>query len=235
MNAREIPERLGPSALLLFGAMCLQAMPLGPGAAPTDWHSLRPAAGHGVLPAVMGGWGAPAADMLWLRANRAWERRDIVATDALLRAVVALEPEQDYFRINAARIIAFDFPGWELPAGAPHEIQRRTRTDCAERALQLLVAQPRPTPAVVIERARLTHQLLGERSDAAALYQEASRLPGAPYFAGRLAVELLVQDGRIEEARTWLRQWVAELPADEPTAERARMEARLAELERVRR
>lgn len=233
MRARERIAVLGPWGLLLAGAICLQAVPLARGPGASDWQSLQPLAGHGVLPAVLGGWGAPAADVLWLRAHRAWERRDAVATDALLHAAVALEPELDYFRINAARIIAFDLPEWDSPPGTPAEVRRRTRAAHTGRALQLLAAQPRPTPAVVIERARLTHQLLEERRAAAVLYQEAAGLSGAPYFAGRLAIELLVQEGRMDEARTWLRGWLATLPADDPAAERARMEARLADLERA--
>lgn len=218
-------------AVLLAGAVLLQAIPLASPQPGSDWTELQSLAGLGVAPAVVGGLRAPAADLLWLRANRSWEQRDPAATDAYLRATVALAPEFDYFRVNAARMIAFDFPEWERAGDEPAEVSRRRRLAYGERALALLERRPGSSAAVLIERARLTHQIQGDRSRAAALYREAAELPAAPYFAGRLAVELLVQEGQIDGARTWLRHWLGRLPADDPDAQRARMAARLADLD----
>lgn len=217
-----------PVVILVTGAALLQA--LSDDGPPASWRQLRPVAGLGVLPAALGGWRAPAADLLWLRANLAWERRDAPATDALLRAAVALEPDEDYFRLNAARIIAFDLAEWERDPVEPAEVSRRRAARQARRALELLVEGPEASAALLVERARLTHQVLGDRVAAARLYRAAAERPAAPYFAGRLATELLVAEGRIDEARDWLRSWVPRLPPGIPAAQRGRMETRLREL-----
>ncbi|HYC72222.1 MAG TPA: hypothetical protein VEB66_13495 [Opitutaceae bacterium] len=223
---------LAPWAVLVLGAALLQSVP-GPPERAGEWRLLGPVAGTGALPAAAGGWRAPAADVLWLRANLAWERRDAVATETLARAAVALEPEVDYFRINTARIIAFDLPEWGLDPTAPAEVARRRRAQHVRRALELLASRPGDSAAVLVERARLTHQGLGDSEAAGELFRAAAERPDAPYFAGRLSVELLIRAGRAREAREWLRAWLPRLPAGDPEAQRARMEARLRELDRL--
>lgn len=224
-----------PVALLVTGGILLQGWAPGairPGAA-TD--GLAPVAGQGVALAVLGGFRAPAADGLWLRANLAWEQRDLVATDALVRAAIVADDRVEYFRINGARMIAFDLAEWRIAANAPAAVAAEIRHEHAEQAVALLAEGVRrnpSAPALWIEMARITQQRLADRGRAAAYYRRAAELPGAPYFAGRLHVELLVDTGRIAEARDWLRHWLPKLPHDDEAAQRPRMEARLEELER---
>ncbi len=200
---------------------------------------MRPSAalaGHGVAQVVLGGFRAVAADVLWLRANLAWERRDAAATGALLRATVAADGRAVYFRLNGARIIAYDMPLWRAPPDAPAAVRAQYAAGQAEQALAFLaegVAQHGPEAEYFVEMARICQQSPGGLSRAAGYYRQAAELPGAPYHAGRLHVELLARTGRLREARDWLRGWLPRLPADEPAAERGRMEARLAELERA--
>jgi tetratricopeptide (TPR) repeat protein len=224
-------DQLLPWATLLAGAALLQALPV-PSARSSDGFITRTAEAASAPGAGFGGTRAVVADVLWLRANVFWERRDAAATDAYLRAAVAAEPCVDYFRINAARMIAFDFPEWARSADEPAEVSRRRRAAHCRRALALLESHPGESADALIERARLTHQVLGDRRGAARLYQQAADLPAAPAFAGRLAVELLVQEGRIDEARAWLGRWLERRSPADPAAQRDRMLARLADLEK---
>lgn len=210
--------------LLLAGAGLIQTAwpPAADGSCEAD----------GVPPRFLAnGWCAAAADYFWLRANVAWERRDPAATDAFVRAAVGLAPEVDYFRINAARILAFDLPTWRIPVSAPAAVHARARREHAARALALLGERKQPSAAVLIEMGRLWHQVMGDPGRAAECYGRAAARPGAPYFAGRLCVEMLVQAGRPDDARAWLACWLERLPSDDPAAQRAQLEARLAELE----
>ncbi len=200
---------------------------------------VRPAralAGLGATLAVLGGFRALAADVLWLKANLAWERRDLAATDALLRATAAADARAAYYRLNGARIMAYDMPGWRTPPDAPAAVRAQYAAEQAEQALTFLAegaAQHGPEAEHFIEMARICQQSLGDLPRAAGYYRRAAELPGAPYYAGRLHIELLARSGRLREARDWLRDWLPRLPADDAAAERGRMEARLAELERM--
>lgn len=224
-----------PLALVLTGSLLLQSLAPKTARRPVPAEGLGALAGQGIGLAVLGGFGAAAADGLWLKANLAWERRDLVATDALVRAAIAADPRTEYFRINGARMIAFDLAEWRIPADAPAAVAAEIRREHAQQAVDLLeegVRRNGPTPHLWIEMARVTHQRLAAPGRAAELYRRAAELPGAPYFAGRLHVELLAAEGRIGEARDWLRQWLPKLPRDDEAAQRTRMEARLVELER---
>jgi len=223
--------------LLLAGGGALLS-PLGGRLGIQDSEASLPVAlaGQGVAPAVLGGFRAMAADVLWLRTNLAWERRDAAATEALLRATVAADGRAVYFRLNGARMLAYDFPAWRTPPDAPAAVRARHAAGHAERALAFLdegMASHGPDADSFIEMARICQQQPGDLPRAAGYYRQAAELPGAPYFAGRLHVELLVRTGGVREARDWLRGWLPRLPADDPAAERARMAARLAELEQM--
>lgn len=150
---------------------------------------LLPAAGNGGVLAAVGGFRALAADLLWLEANLAWERRDAARTLALLEAVVAVDERPEYFWVNGARIIAWDLPTWAGDPAQPAAVRRAAARAHAERALRWLeraVAVRGDTPGVRVEMARIRHQVLGDLPGAAAEYGRAARLPGAPDFAARL-------------------------------------------------
>lgn len=164
----------------------------------------------GIL-AVIGGFRGLVADWLWLRANVAWEHRDAARTTALLRAVMTIDDRSDYFRLNAARVIAYDLPTWKLPADAPKALIERVGTDHAEQALQWLeegLRRGEPRPALWVEMARIRHDALHDLPGAAACFGRAAELPGAPPYAARLCVKLLVRSGFAAEARAWAGGWL---------------------------
>lgn len=160
----------------------------------------------GAFPAA--GFRALAADAVWLQANVAWERRDPVATDRLVRLATTLDPRPLEFWINGARALGYDLSEWEIAAaggeaklGATAVAELRARH--AANAIALLetarAAHP-ASPALEIELAQL-HWL--RRRDAAAAaehFRRAAALPGAPDFAARLHVALLAQLRRESEA-----------------------------------
>lgn len=206
---------------LLAGALALA--PLESRLADVGGASLvvgQAAAGQGVALAVLGGLRTLAADLLWLRANLAWEDRQSAETEALLRATVAVDPRPDFFWVNGARMQAYDFPRWrqEAEPDAPKAWGERITRDQAGRALAFLSEglQTGPRAALYLEMAQIHQWALGDLESAARCYKSAARCADAPPHAGRLHAELLVRLGRRAEARSWL----AGLAAGEGTLDR---------------
>lgn len=175
-----------------------------------------------------------AADWFWLRANLAWEKRDEARTRELTTLAVALAPATDYFRVNAARMRAFDFPEWRERAepAAPAALKASWRAELAAESLALLERAPARSPELWIEAGNIALYARRDSREAAACYRRAAEMPGAPWHAGRICGELLWRSGQRREAVDWLRDWGGRLPADVPAAQRELVLARLAEWER---
>lgn len=188
----------------------------------SGWEGVRTAAGP-VAPLV--------ADVLWLRLNVAWERRDEPALRRLIARVLAAEPENLHFRLNAARMLAYDLPAWRLDQerGAPSAVIAAWRRRGAEEAVALLRGSD--DPLRLVEAANIMLYAGHDRAAAADLYRRAAEQPRAPWHAGRIHAQLLRELGRDHEAVEWLREWLPRLPADDPAAQRDLVEARLAALE----
>lgn len=183
--------------------------------------------------AVLGGLRAVVAGGAWLKANLAWERREAAATEALLELTLAADDRPLYFWLNAARIMAYDFPAWQSPE-APVAVREKNGRAATERALRLLERGLERHPAKAEfyqEMANLRLRALGDREGAAALFRLAAEQPGAPYHAARIHGELLRELGRPQEALAWLRGVLPGLPADDPAARREVVEQRIRELE----
>lgn len=215
------------------------ALLLAGGAWLNGWESpSRPEASERTTPLArllaLGGAGAELlADGCWLGLNLAWERRDAEAVRQWIRGATAAAPERSYFRVNAARMLAFDLPAWreEDERKAPAAVRAKWRTAGAEEALRLLAAARTEDAALVVEAANVALYALGDRARAAALYRQAAELPDAPWHAGRIHAQLLRELGRDREAWEWLRAWLPRLPADDPAAQRELVVQRIAELE----
>lgn len=184
-----------------------------------------------------GGVRAIAADICWLRTYEAWRGQDEARTESLIRRTLAWDPRTEFFRVNGARIMAHDFPAWRAgrEPEAPAAVQAEWRARAARAAIALLeegLHHRGDSPVLHGEIAGHYWHGLGDFAQAAEHYRRAARLPGAPWHAARLHAEALLRLGRREEAREWLRALLPTLPADDPTAQRGVVEARLAELER---
>lgn len=176
--------------------------------------------------------GELTADMAWVRLNVAWERGDEPTVRALMALTLAASPGE-YFRLNCARMVAFDLPAWRMREhpGAPESVRAHWRAQGAHEALVLLQQGNAGSASRWIEAANIALYGLGDRARAADLYRCAAELPGAPWYAGRIHAQLLRELGRDREALEWLRAWLPRLPADDPAAQRELVAARLADLE----
>lgn len=236
MHSSTVNSRPGawllPAVALLAGGFLLRALEQP---APAAWRAeqLPVLVGQGGLPAVLGGLRSTVAGGFWLRANLAWERRDAAATAALLELTVAADERPAYFWLNGARMLAYDVPEW-LPATAPAVVRQRIGEAQAQRALDFLAKGLRWHGAdadLYVEQANIHLRRRGDLESAARCYRLAAELPGAPYYAGRLHAELLVELDRPHEALAWLQQVLPSLPADDPAARRDVVLARIRALE----
>jgi len=221
-----------PALTLLGGGFLLRALEQ-PAPAGLPAEQLTALVRHGGLPAVLGGLRSAVAGGFWLRTNLAWERRDAGAMAALLELTVAADERPVYFWLNGARMLACDVPEW-LPATAPAVVRRQVSEVQAQRALAFLAKGLRWHGAdadLYVEQANIHLRRRGDLESAARCYRRAAEQPGAPYYAGRLHAELLLELGRPQEALAWLRQILPTLPADEPAARRAAVQARIRALE----
>ena len=175
------------------------------------------------------------ADWFWLRANRAWEARDEQDARLWLRLTVATEPSSSYFRANAARMIAFDFPRWAeaRDRSMPLAVRRARNARYATEALAWLFERGAGELAARdwIEAGNISLYGQEDLALAAGFYRTAAELPDAPWYAGRICAALLERAGRPCEALVWLRQWAPGLPADDPAAGREIVMAWIARLE----
>lgn len=188
--------------------------------------------------AIGGGWRAPVADVFWLRAHVAWERRDAPAVVAYLQMTTAANPRPLYFWVNGARMIAHDMSAWRIEAAeakGERADERGIEAQQAKRALRWLDEAEKQHPGDVrlaTERASITLIRLHDLAAAAELYAAAAERPGAPYFAGRLAAELWRRAGEKETAYRWLCRWYPTLPKNEEAAQANLVLGRLRALER---
>ena len=204
-----------------------------------NFDSMSAATVQGVSFGVLGGFRAIAADLVWLRAYVAWEKRDAPATESLLQLATALDGRSLSFWLNGARMMAYDIPAWQIDdAGgggvvSPAE-QKRIVEKQARRALSFLelAMTCHPTSAALwIERANIELNRLSDPTSAAESYRRASEQPGAPYYPARLHAELLRRLGRKAEALAWLVQLYPRLPKQVEAAAAGLVLARIRILE----
>ena len=197
------------------------------------------AAGQGVTLALLGGFRALVADVVWVRMHVLWERHDLPATQSLLQLVPAIDPRPLYFWINGARILAHDFSMWRLDMAGGYEaagaeVEQRINREQARVALGHLATameyHPR-SPELWIERAAIELTRLRDVAAAAESYRRAWEQPNAPYYAARLHAELLRRQGKNAEALAWLVKLHPTLPAADDGAARDVVLSRIRDLE----
>ena len=229
MPSSTVNSRLAPLTLLLLVPAAWALRPLERHAEafakPRVWQheQLAASAGQGSALAALGGLRSVAAGGWWLRANLAWEKRDLSATPTLLRQTVAVDERPLYFWLNGARILACDLPEWRLNSLMPAALRPKIEEEQAQQALQFLEQGLRwhgPAADLYIEMANIHLRRRGDATSAARYYRLAAEQADAPYYAARIHAELLRELGRKEEALAWLRQILPGLPEDDPLARR---------------
>jgi hypothetical protein len=203
-------------------------------------NSSMTAAGQGVTLALLGGFRALVADVVWVRMYALWEQHDLPATQSLIQLVTAIDPRPVYFWINGARILAHDFSAWRLDMAGGYEaagpsVEQRINREQGTVALGHLAAAMEFHPAnpdLWIERANIELHRLRDPDAAAESYRRAWEQPKAPYYAARLHAELLRRQGRKAEALAWLVKLHPTLPPGDDGAARDVVLDRIRELER---
>ena len=211
-------------------------------AAPTEGPGRREALlGQGMSVAVLGGYRALTADLLWLETYLAWAAGDLPATQSLIRLVTTVDERPVWFWLNGARMIAYDLAHWRLARASragplTAEARRRINAEQADAALRLLADARGHHPesaAIAIEMANIELYVRGDVPAAARRYRQAAESPRAPYCAARIYAELLKRQGRHADAYAWLRHLHPTLPSDDPEAMSAIVLDRIRELERI--
>lgn len=197
--------------------------------------------GPGVSVAVFGGLRQVIANIFWLRGYLLWEARDPAGCEAAFAMAVAADPEEWFFWTNGARMMAYDFPRWELQQWRAQKGQwpdarteRWIRGQAAARALGWLEAAEAvfpQEPRVDIERAMIHLHALGDRRAAALAFRAAWEKPGAPLFTARIYAELMRGEGEARLAYDWYREWFLSLAPEIREKQAPIVLARIAELE----
>jgi hypothetical protein len=158
-------------------------------------------------------WRTAAADYAWLRARLAWERREEAWVRNWLGVALAAAPGHVYFRINAARTIAYDFPAWRAGTelDAPLAVQAAWRAAAADEAIAALLDQrsSAPRPDLLAEAATIALYAKGDRALAAELFRRAAETGTGAGYAARIHARLLCEGGERDKAVRWLEDWLA--------------------------
>lgn len=184
------------------------------------------------------GWRELAGDLLWLKVNLAWEREDIIGTTALIKLTATIAPDVIYFRVNGARMIAHDMPGWRmLDSRGAQTLEERSRCEREQAAVALALLRDgleihHENASILIEMANIYMIRLRDIRTAAEFYHRAALQPHAPYYAGRIYAELLKRMGQEREAYAWLCEMHSTLPFDDERAMASEVLRRIRECER---
>lgn len=222
-------------ALFLVGSLGLSLVfdsPTG------QFRGKRPARDVGMT--MFGGLRQVVGSACWLRSYTAWEQREMEEALYFARMAVLADPTERFFWLNGARMIAYDFPRWELSlneqAGVvlsqSQEMKiRETHVREALRWLDHASAALPDDPRIHVERGLIYLNLTGDRAQAAQCFRTAWETSEHPWFAARLYGELLRSMGRSGEALDWYRNLLPELPPDSPAAGADVVTRRIRELE----
>ncbi|HTT57334.1 MAG TPA: hypothetical protein VMF63_09505 [Opitutaceae bacterium] len=226
-----------------FAALALAGLLLAAGVQPPAARipagGAEPASAAEIGAALLGGCRALAADGLWLETYRAWARRDLAATPALIRLTTHVDDRPLYFWLNGARMLAYDLTQWRLDAAGesgsvPAAVRQRIASEQAGVALDYLREARRRHPRsaeIWIEMAAIHLNLRADPAAAADCCRAAASLPGAPHFAARLQAELLRRLGRPAEAYACLCALHPTLPPGDAAAMPGVVLARIRALE----
>ena len=182
--------------------------------------AIEGALGQGLVVGVLGGFRAILADLLWIRTNTIWERKDRAKLDPMIRLVTTLDPRPEFFWINGSRMIAYDVPNWRIREeggyqAVPEVRQRAIDLEQSEQAFELLdqALEFHPDRAkLYLEKGQIYLNRLKDDANAAVWFLRASEQDDAPYYAARIYGQLLRNQGLDEEAYLFLTDLYDQLP-----------------------
>lgn len=230
--------------VLSLAGLCLRpvhdrAWPVARATLPeTRVHDLEGALGQGVLLAVLGGFRAIVADLVFIQMTAHWEDDNREKVESLIDVATTIDPRPEFFWVNGSRIIAYDIRHWRVEhlggrEQVPEAVQRRINREQAERALALLdrALEYHPDePTFLLEKAQIYANRLKNKEQAAHYFHRAWEQDG-PYYAGRIYAVLLTELGRHRDAYDFLRGWWDDLPEDDFRANKALVLERIRSLE----
>lgn len=182
--------------------------------------AIEGALGQGLVVGVLGGFRAILADLLWVRANTIWERKDRAKLDPMIRLVTTLDPRPEFFWINGSRMIAYDVPNWRIREEGGYQIVPEVRQQAidleqSEQALELLDQglEFHPDRAkLYLEKGQIYLNRLKDDANAAVWFLKASEQDDAPYYAARIYGQLLRNQGLDQKAYLFLTDLYDRLP-----------------------
>jgi tetratricopeptide (TPR) repeat protein len=175
--------------------------------------ALRQQLGQGMGLALLGGMRGIVADLTWLEAQNAWEKRAWFKLKNLVQICVTLQPRS---------VLFFEMGSWHLAWNAsinkrsdpnlPGEPQRireeRLWAQAGETLVEEGLAINPVSQRLWLQLALLRHQRLKDYAGAAEAYRQASLLPDAPAYAERFVGYFLEKAGLEREAyEHWKRMW----------------------------
>jgi hypothetical protein len=176
----------------------------------------------------LGGLRPLGANFAWLQLQGTWALGDVAGSVVLIRLATGFQPESLYFWAGGVRMLAFDLRS-RSQLGADDTALRQAASQLLEEAR----GWHENNPHYWIERAGVELHAFGDVGSAGESYRRAALLPGAPYHAARLHAQLLVRQGRLQEAHDWLRRLQPTLPPDDPRAQAELVGRRIRQLERL--
>lgn len=196
------------------------------------------ALGQGLVIGLLGGFRTIIADMVFIRANVYWEKKDREKTEALINLTTAIDPRPMFFWLNGSRIMAYDIPIWRIrEAGGlddvPRGVQDEIYKEQAQRGIDFIDRAGKYHPGdyrVPLEKAQIYNNKLKDPEKAAEYFLQAYHSEDGPYYTARIYAELLRQMNRKQEAYDFYRQLYNDLP-DDPQANKPVVLERIRELE----
>lgn len=197
------------------------------------------ALGQGLVIGLLGGFRTIIADMVFIRANVYWEKKDREKTEALINLTTAIDPRPMFFWLNGSRIMAYDIPIWRInEAGGldavPKSVQDQIYNEQAQRGIDFIDRAGKYFPGdyrIPLEKAQIYNNKMKDKEKAAEYFLKAYRTEDGPYYTARIYAELLRQMKRDQEAYDFYRQLYAELPDDDMRANKPVVLERIRELE----
>jgi len=177
------------------------------------------AVGEGILLGIFGGFRPLLADLTWLRAYVNWEKRDLAANDSLMKLAITLAPENDYFWLNAADVIAYDQSYWEIQHRSRNgkvpldaAVVSALHKDFCEKGLALLeegAGRLKGREALFYVRsAQICQNKLKDFSRAAEYYRRAAECENPAWYAALVYLDILENVlGKRAEAHAWCRAY----------------------------